>query len=290
MKNPLGYLTELQQRDLKRLALIIRRKIKDVALILFIDRNETVTGRLGVKPAMASSLDNVEIVVISHHSIRERRVDLYRKINYRLLQVTESFVPSCLPLYLDIPVKNLDADTLFYWETCRYGIPLYDSGEIQLLHQKRSPDYRRIYDNVLSYRKAHSRIAGEFVWGAEQYYGRKSYAMTAYMLAQAAETYMRIMVYSYKEYDFRFKYPEEWLKCCCRLVPELLDIFPDRGGDDDRLYALLNVAPRKALYDSEFAVTKEDAEMMLLTIWELGDLSGKVCGKMLKKYKAEISA
>lgn len=114
--------------------------------------------------------------------------------------------------------------------------------------------------------------------------------MTAYMLAQAAETYMRSMVYSHKEYDFRFKYPEEWLRCCCRFVPELLDIFPDLGGEDDRLYALLNVAPRKALYDPEFVVSREDAEIMLLTIWELGELSGKACGSRLKKYKAEISA
>lgn len=167
MKNPLGYLTALQQRDLKRLAFIMRRKIKDVALILFLDRNVSETGRPNGLEGTTSPLDNVEIVVVKHHSIRERRRELYRLINHRLLQVTESFVPSCLPLYLDVTVKNLNPDTLFYWETCRYGIPLYDSGEIELLRKKRPPDYRRIYDNVRNYCKSNSRIAGEFVWGAE---------------------------------------------------------------------------------------------------------------------------
>ena len=109
--------------------------------------------------------------------------------------------------------------------------------------------------------------------------------MTAFMLHQATESFLKTIplvyiLYGYKEHDLQFL-----IEKCKPYTLELAKVFPCDTDEEKRLFDLLRRAYLEARYNKKnFIVTKTDIDALVPKIELLRNIVEKVCRERLNHY------
>ena len=281
MKNSIDFLPERKQRDLRELAALIRDEVKDVVMIIlygsyaantYVERDERRD--YGVRTIYMSDYD---LLVVTKRRLGERESTVEARVRERFAAGKNDE---------NLPRLN-DALTMgryFYVEIVAKGIMLYDSGECQLATPGEL-DYAEIKKMAEEYYDDKFSDGLDFFKGANFYYQEENYHMTAFMLHQATESFLKTIplvyiLYGYKEHDLQFL-----IEKCKPYTLELAKVFPCDTNEEKRLFDLLRRAYLEARYNKKnFIVTKADIDALVPKIEQLCGIVEKVCKTRLGYY------
>ena len=291
MKNSIDFLPERKQRDLRELAALIRDEVKDVVMIIlygsyaantYVERDERRD--YGVRTIYMSDYD---LLVVTKRRLGERESTVEARIRERFAAgKNDENLPR--PQIINESISKLnDALTMgryFYVEIVAKGIMLYDSGECQLATPGEL-DYAEIKKMAEEYYGDKFSDGLDFFKGANFYYQEENYHMTAFMLHQATESFLKTIplvyiLYGYKEHDLQFL-----IEKCKPYTLELAKVFPCDTDEEKRLFDLLRRAYLEARYNKKnFIVTKADIDALVPKIELLRNIVEKVCRERLNHY------
>ncbi len=291
MKNSIDFLPERKQRDLRELAALIRDEVKDVVMIIlygsyaantYVERDERRD--YGVRTIYMSDYD---LLVVTKRRLGERESTVEARIRERFAAgKNDENLPR--PQIINESISKLnDALTMgryFYVEIVAKGIMLYDSGECQLATPGEL-DYAEIKKMAEEYYDDKFSDGLDFFKGANFYYQEENYHMTAFMLHQATESFLKTIplvyiLYGYKEHDLQFL-----IEKCKPYTLELAKVFPCDTDEEKRLFDLLRRAYLEARYNKKnFIVTKADIDALVPKIELLRNIVEKVCRERLNHY------
>lgn len=290
MKNSIDFLPERKQRDLHELAALIRDEVKDVVMIIlygsyaantYVERDERRD--YGVRTIYMSDYD---LLVVTKRRLGERESTVEARIRERFAAgKNDENLPR--PQIINESISKLnDALTMgryFYVEIVAKGIMLYDSGECQLATPGEL-DYAEIKKMAEEYYGDKFSDGLDFFKGANFYYQEENYHMTAFMLHQATESFLKTIplvyiLYGYKEHDLQFL-----IEKCKPYTLELAKVFPCDTDEEKRLFDLLRRAYLEARYNDKFVVTKADIDALVPKIELLRDIVEKVCAQQITLY------
>lgn len=291
MKNSIDFLPERKQRDLHELAALIRDEVKDVVMIIlygsyaantYVERDERRD--YGVRTIYMSDYD---LLVVTKRRLGERESTVEARVRERFAAgKNDENLPR--PQIINESISKLnDALTMgryFYVEIVAKGIMLYDSGECQLATPGEL-DYAEIKKMAEEYYDDKFSDGLDFFKGANFYYQEENYHMTAFMLHQATESFLKTIplvyiLYGYKEHDLQFL-----IEKCKPYTLELAKVFPCDTDEEKRLFDLLRRAYLEARYNKKnFIVTKADIDALVPKIELLRDIVQKVCKERLNYY------
>ena len=291
MKNSIDFLPERKQRDLHELAALIRDEVKDVVMIIlygsyaantYVERDERRD--YGVRTIYMSDYD---LLVVTKRRLGERESTVEARVRERFAAgKNDENLPR--PQIIDESISKLnDALTMgryFYVEIVAKGIMLYDSGECQLATPGEL-DYAEIKKMAEEYYDDKFSDGLDFFKGANFYYQEENYHMTAFMLHQATESFLKTIplvyiLYGYKEHDLQFL-----IEKCKPYTLELAKVFPCDTDEEKRLFDLLRRAYLEARYNKKnFIVTKADIDALVPKIELLRNIVEKVCRERLNHY------
>ena len=291
MKNSIDFLPERKQRDLRELAALIRDEVKDVVMIIlygsyaantYVERDERRD--YGVRTIYMSDYD---LLVVTKRRLGERESTVEARVRERFAAgKNDENLPR--PQIINESISKLnDALTMgryFYVEIVAKGIMLYDSGECQLATPGEL-DYAEIKKMAEEYYDDKFSDGLDFFKGANFYYQEENYHMTAFMLHQATESFLKTIplvyiLYGYKEHDLQFL-----IEKCKPYTLELAKVFPCNTDEEKRLFDLLRRAYLEARYNKKnFIVTKADIDALVPKIELLRNIVEKVCRERLNHY------
>ena len=291
MKNSIDFLPERKQRDLHELAALIRDEVKDVVMIIlygsyaantYVERDERRD--YGVRTIYMSDYD---LLVVTKRRLGERESTVEARIRERFAAgKNDENLPR--PQIINESISKLnDALTMgryFYVEIVAKGIMLYDSGECQLATPGEL-DYAEIKKMAEEYYGDKFSDGLDFFKGANFYYQEENYHMTAFMLHQATESFLKTIplvyiLYGYKEHDLQFL-----IEKCKPYTLELAKVFPCDTDEEKRLFDLLRRAYLEARYNKKnFIVTKADIDALVPKIELLRDIVEKGCRLQIAYY------
>ena len=293
MKNSIDFLPERKQRDLHELAALIRDEVKDVVMIIlygsyaantYVERDERRD--YGVRTIYMSDYD---LLVVTKRRLGERESTVEARIRERFAAgKNDENLPR--PQIINESISKLnDALTMgryFYVEIVAKGIMLYDSGECQLATPG-EVDYAEIKKMAEEYYGDKFSDGLDFFKGANFYYQEENYHMTAFMLHQATESFLKTIplvyiLYGYKEHDLQFL-----IEKCKPYTLELAKVFPCDTDEEKRLFDLLRRAYLEARYNKKnFIVTKADIDALVPKIELLRDIVEKGCRLQIAYYSS----
>ena len=291
MKKSIDFLPERKQRDLRELAALIRDEVKDVVMIIlygsyaantYVERDERRD--YGVRTIYMSDYD---LLVVTKRRLGERESTVEARVRERFAAgKNDENLPR--PQIINESISKLnDALTMgryFYVEIVAKGIMLYDSGECQLATPGEL-DYAEIKKMAEEYYDDKFSDGLDFFKGANFYYQEENYHMTAFMLHQATESFLKTIplvyiLYGYKEHDLQFL-----IEKCKPYTLELAKVFPCDTNEEKRLFDLLRRAYLEARYNKKnFIVTKADIDALVPKIEQLCGIVEKVCKTRLGYY------
>ena len=290
MKQSIDFLPERKQRDLHELAALIRDEVKDVVMIIlygsyaantYVERDERRD--YGVRTIYMSDYD---LLVVTKRRLGERESTVEARVRERFAAgKNDENLPR--PQIINESISKLnDALTMgryFYVEIVAKGIMLYDSGECQLATPGEL-DYAEIKKMAEEYYDDKFSDGLDFFKGANFYYQEENYHMTAFMLHQATESFLKTIplvyiLYGYKEHDLEFLIGK-----CKPYTLELAKVFPCDTDEEKRLFDLLRRAYLEARYNDKFVVTKADIDALVPKIELLRNIVEKVCRERLNHY------
>ena len=291
MKNSIDFLPERKQRDLRELAALIRDEVKDVVMIIlygsyaantYVERDERRD--YGVRTIYMSDYD---LLVVTKRRLGERESTVEARVRERFAAgKNDEDLPR--PQIINESISKLnDALTMgryFYVEIIAKGIMLYDSGECQLATPGEL-DYAEIKKMAEEYYDDKFSDGLDFFKGANFYYQEENYHMTAFMLHQATESFLKTIplvyiLYGYKEHDLQFL-----IEKCKPYTLELAKVFPCDTDEEKRLFDLLRRAYLEARYNKKnFIVTKADIDALVPKIELLRGIVEKVCEERIAEY------
>lgn len=291
MKNSIDFLPERKQRDLRELAALIRDEVKDVVMIIlygsyaantYVERDERRD--YGVRTIYMSDYD---LLVVTKRRLGERESTVEARVRERFAAgKNDENLPR--PQIINESISKLnDALTMgryFYVEIVAKGIMLYDSGEC-LLATPGELDYAEIKKMAEEYYGDKFSDGLDFFKGANFYYQEENYHMTAFMLHQATESFLKTIplvyiLYGYKEHDL-----QSLIGKCKPYTLELAKVFPCDTDEEKRLFDLLRRAYLEARYNKKnFIVTKADIDALVPKIELLRDIVEKVCKERIAEY------
>ena len=296
MKNSIDFLPERKQRDLRELAALLRDEVNDVVMIIlygsyaantYVERDERRD--YGVRTIYMSDYD---LLVVTKRRLGERESTVEARVRERFAAgKNDENLPR--PQIINESISKLnDALTMgryFYVEIVAKGIMLYDSGECQLATPGEL-DYAEIKKMAEEYYDDKFSDGLDFFKGANFYYQEENYHMTAFMLHQATESFLKTIplvyiLYGYKEHDLQFL-----IEKCKPYTLELAKVFPCDTDEEKRLFDLLRRAYLEARYNKKnFIVTKADIDALAPKIEQLRDIVEKVCKERINYYSQERS-
>ena len=292
MKNSIDFLPERKQRDLHELAALIRDEVKDVVMIIlygsyaantYVERDERRD--YGVRTIYMSDYD---LLVVTKRRLGERESTVEARVRERFAAgKNDENLPR--PQIINESISKLnDALTMgryFYVEIVAKGIMLYDSGECQLATPGEL-DYAEITKMAEEYYDDKFSDGLDFFKGANFYYQEENYHMTAFMLHQATESFLKTIplvyiLYGYKEHDLQFL-----IEKCKPYTLELAKVFPCDTDEEKRLFDLLRRAYLEARYNKKnFIVTKADIDALVPKIELLRGIVEKACKERFNYYR-----
>ena len=292
MKNSIDFLPERKQRDLRELAALIRDEVKDAVMIIlygsyaantYVERDERRD--YGVRTIYMSDYD---LLVVTKRRLGERESTVEARVRERFAAgKNDENLPR--PQIINESISKLnDALTMgryFYVEIVAKGIMLYDSGECQLATPGEL-DYAEIKKMAEEYYDDKFSDGLDFFKGANFYYQEENYHMTAFMLHQATESFLKTIplvyiLYGYKEHDLQFL-----IEKCKPYTLELAKVFPCDTDEEKRLFDLLRRAYLEARYNKKnFIVTKADIDALVPKIELLRGIVEKACKERFNYYR-----
>jgi len=292
MKKSIAFLPKENREGLKYIVSLIREKIPQCEMIIlfgsyargeFVRYDERV--EFGIPTSFMSDYDilvvhsarNTDIVSSRLHSVWHN----YWKCDDRRYQVPLQIIHDNIKKVN----KDLEDGRYFYTDLKKDGIMLYDSGNYKLA-RRRKLKFDEIKEQAEEYFEDKYQYASDFIKGARFYYSEGNYKLSSFLLHQACENFFVTILLTFTLRSGKEHNLLKLLEATRGYVPELYNLFPlDNDQEEKRLFEILIKSYVEARYNSEFTVSKEDIEAIMVKVEELGKVTERSCQRRIAEYE-----
>ena len=286
MKNSLDHLPEDKQRELARVAEVIRAASDDVEMVILFGSYARGVYKVeaDLEPDRWSGhASDYDILVATGEKSTAEDVGLLHDIIRQC--ETLDLSTHVRPIVHDIEHLNIQLAEghYFYRDIKKDGCWLYDSGKFELSSQRdlEPLEKRRIaqdhYDHWFS-------RARNFFIDFGNALDREDWRNAAFHLHQATEAAYKTILLVFTNYS-----PDEhFLYKLCYMASkyhvELAEIIPQKTWEEDKRFELLDLAYIGARYQPSYRITKEDLEYLGPRVRRLLDVTEMICQSKLESF------
>src|SRR5215468_5749776 len=285
MKDTLDQLPAKKQHQLRAVADLIRKEADPEMVVLF---GSYARGDWVEDPAGGYFSDFDVLVVVKSRTMVDKH-DLWSTIEMRAARITKPTELSLIVHDIKDVNEQLEKGFYFFSDIKKEGVLIYDSGRFQLAEAK---------EHTAAERRAYAEKCFEDWFGSAdeffQYFefgiGQGKYKSAAFQLHQAAERFYHCALLTLTAYKPKTHNLEDLGKRAGDLHPLLRHVFPRTTPKEDRLFKLLKRAYVDARYDPDFAVTREELEILAGHVRGLRDRVERVCRERIEVMGAAPDA
>jgi predicted nucleotidyltransferase/HEPN domain-containing protein len=172
--------------------------------------------------------------------------------------------------------KELEKSQYFFSDIKKEGILLYDSGEFTLAEPRNLgwEERREIAQDDFDYWFGRGR---GFLIGANNYLAIGEYALSAFSLHQATESFYNTILLVLSGYKGKEHGIEKLGSLASNYSDELLKIFPRDTKEQNDCFVLLQKAYIGARYDKKYKITEEELAYLTKRVEKLKSVTEKIC-------------
>ncbi|MCC8372230.1 MAG: HEPN domain-containing protein [Rickettsia endosymbiont of Pseudomimeciton antennatum] len=178
--------------------------------------------------------------------------------------------------------SQLEKGHYFFSDIKKEGILLYDSGEFQLAEAKNLPWEERRQIAKEDYEYWFARGTGFFM-GANFYFERGEYAISAFLLHQATESFYNAILLVFSGYKPKLHDIRKLGSISGNYNEELWQIFPHSSVEQRQCFRLLEQAYVEARYNKDYRITKEQLLYLIDRVEQLKTVTEKICLERINK-------
>ncbi|MCC8369996.1 MAG: HEPN domain-containing protein [Rickettsia endosymbiont of Stiretrus anchorago] len=172
--------------------------------------------------------------------------------------------------------RQLEKGRYFYTDITKEGILLYDSGEFTLSEAKDLP-WSKIKEIAQDYFEQWFNKGKDFLDGVDYYLKNDRYAIAAFLLHQATESFYNTILLVFSNYKPKLHDIEELGGMAKNYDNELLQVFPIATPEQKKCFELLQKAYVDARYDKNYKITKEQLLYLIERIEKLKEITERIC-------------
>lgn len=289
MRIDLSHLPQDKQREVRRIAEIIRDVVDPEMIILFGShaRGDWVEDRYEKDGVIYEYSSDYDILVIVRPKQEEGGSNrLYQRVERMIREVLPPGSPvNAIAHNLDHVNTKLADGQYFFTDVVKEGVLLYDSGRHNLAEPKALSDAerkeiaQRDFDHWF-------RSSESFLTDFENALARHDHQKAAFELHQAAERFYTTALLVHIGYKPKAHDLEKLRKLAATQVPELIRVFPCARDEEKARFELLNRAYVDARYDPEYSISREDLEYLAGRVRELRSLTESACQRRIASLTA----
>ncbi|HJD57794.1 MAG TPA: HEPN domain-containing protein [Rickettsia endosymbiont of Ceroptres masudai] len=171
--------------------------------------------------------------------------------------------------------RQLEKGRYFFTDIKKEGILLYDSSECVLSEAKDLP-WSEVKEAKEDYEQWYERGYG-FLDGAYNFLAKQKYALVAFMLHQATESFYSTILLVCSRYKPKLHDIKKLGGKAENYNSELLQVFPIATPEQKECFELLHKAYVDARYNKNYKITKEQILYLIDRIEKLKQITEKIC-------------
>ncbi|PZR19993.1 MAG: hypothetical protein DI539_12175 [Flavobacterium psychrophilum] len=280
MKTSLSHLPENNQREIKRIAEIIREVSNPEMIILYGSyakgnfTEHTYTGRDGIRYEYMSDYD---LLVVTKEA-QEKSYELEDKVVNR----SRMYKASVNMEIHDIEYINygLERGQYFFSDIVNEGILLADSGRVSFvdakeLTPKEEKEIARNYYSIWFTR------GEDFLIGLDGYLAKKKFKVCAFILHQATESFYYAMLLVFTGYKPKTHNLGKLKKQIKNISEDLFFVFPEDSKKEKHIFDLLKKGYVDARYKDDYEVSEDEINSLIERINELKNVVKSLCDQKI---------
>jgi predicted nucleotidyltransferase/HEPN domain-containing protein len=285
MKDTLDHLPAKKQHQLRAVADLIRKEADPEMVVLF---GSYARGDWVEDPA-GGYFSDFDVLVVVRSPNQVDKHDLWSKIEQRAQRITKPTELSLIVHDIKDVNEQLEKGFYFFSDIKKEGVLIYDSGRYHLAEAKEStPAERRAH--AQQWFDQWFKSARGFLRQHEHAVEDGELNIAAFELHQTAERFYHCALLTLTAYKPKTHNLEDLGKRAGDLHPLLRNVFPRATPEEDRLFKLLKSAYVDARYDPDFAVSKEELEILAGHVRALRDRVERVCRERIEAMGATPEA
>lgn len=286
MKTEIDHLPQLKQDELKQIATVIREKCDDVEMIICFgsyargdwkDVNDLDPNR---KSGHKSDYD---ILVVTRNKATAHSAGIWHKITKACNDLKQSTHARIIAHDIENLNIRLAEGEYFFTDIKKEGCLLYNSGSFELANERQltSKEKKRIAQDYFDH---WFRRANEFYDDFINNLGLKRYEKAAFELHQATESSFKTVLLVLTGYNPN----EHYLGLLGGLAADedssFKEVFPRTTKEDQERFRLLDYAYIGGRYDPKYSISKNDLEILAISVKKLIEHTEKVCKQKIKEF------
>jgi len=172
--------------------------------------------------------------------------------------------------------KQLEQGHYFFSDIKKEGVLLYDSGEFQLAEHKELPWHKKKKIAEVDYKHWFER-GTDFLINAKYALERQAYALAAFELHQATESFYGAILLVFSGYKPKLHDIRKLGSLASNYSEELWGIFPHSSNEQRKYFKLLEKAYVEARYEKDYFISKEQLLYLIERVEELQKITEKIC-------------
>jgi len=178
--------------------------------------------------------------------------------------------------------RQLEIGRYFFTDIKKEGILLYDSGEFTLSDAKDLP-WSEVKEIAKDYFEEWFDKGKDFLDGVDYYLKKDRYAVAAFLLHQATESFYSSILLVFSNYKPKLHNLQKLGSMVGNYDSELWEVFPKATAEQKECFELLEKAYVDARYDKNYKISKEQLLYLIERIEKLKEITERICTARINK-------
>lgn len=281
MKASLSHLPENNQREILRIADIIREVVNPEMIILFGSyakgnfTDHSYLGRDGIRYEYVSDYD---LLVVTKDAI-EKSYELEDKVTNRSRMYRSAVNMEIHDI--DYINQGLEVGQYFFSDIVKEGIVLYDNHKVQFAHPRELTRIER-KEVAFNYFNKWFPPGIEFISISEFTAKKGNLKIAAFQLHQAAETFYYAILLVFTSYKPKTHNLAKLRKQAKELSEDLFLVFPaETNKKENHLFDLLKRGYVDARYRDDYLIKQEELEVLIERVKEMQEIVERICREQI---------
>lgn len=290
MENLINRLPDSKRNELDRIVAVIKKNCSDIEKIILFGsyaRGNYKEAKDISPNSRTGHVSDYDILVITNKKDVALNSLLWGRISEEIQSLNLSAFPKILTHDIEELNKKLSEGQYFFSDIKKEGIVLFDTGNFELADEKNlsAAERQQIAKRHFDYwfKKA-ERFLGDYNSNLRNFESDKDNSFltqAAFHLHQVAESCYKGILLVFTNYTPREHFLEILGKKAEKCSSEFKDIFSKATKEDEDRFNLLEYAYIGGRYDPEYYISKEDLDVLFLSVQKLFRLTEELCKKKI---------
>ncbi len=293
MENSTNHLPDAKKNELERIVAVIKKNCDNTEKVILFGSyaRGNYKEEKDLNPiSRTGHVSDYDILVVTGKKDAALNSVLWGRVSEELQSLNLTAFPKILTHDIEELNKKLSEGQYFFSDIKKEGILLFDTGKFELAEEKKlsAEEKQKIAQKHFDYwfTKA-ERFLEDYNSNLSKFEASKDdsfLTQAAFHLHQAAESCYKGALLVFTNYTPREHFLEILGKKAGQCSDEFSDIFSKTKKEDEDRFNLLEYAYIGGRYDPDYYISKEDLEILKISVQKLLNLMKESCKKKIRSF------